>query len=181
MSEASSRSYPASVPFEPALASSARLRHWVLWLALGAMAGLVCTLAVGLLLLLRTNRQLDSARATLDESLATQFYQTYLNLTLLADATENETYNDIDAQELLSTVIGILDRMDLQLNRLVESGAKAEDANLEAYRRLSRLLRTQTVELRAYWRTGDQAKAQKWKATREESWALIRELMEIQE
>jgi hypothetical protein len=166
------------VPFTPA----GWFGRWALYVGIGTAAGLLLAVVVCIVVLIQARRQVETARTTLDEVLATHFYQTYLNLTLLADGAEFGAYNERDRYELLNTVVGMLDRADLQLNRLADAGARRESAEVhERYRQLSRLLRTQATELRAYWRTDDRAHARRFDSCRQEAWDIIRELMEVQE
>src|SRR5262249_15611171 len=80
--------------------------------------------------------------------------QTYLNIGLLADATEKDAYSDEDARKILTTITVWVDNIDQQLGRLSDAGIDPEDQKkIAQVRSLTGLLRTQAKELRAYWDT----------------------------
>jgi hypothetical protein len=184
MSEIMSRPCADGIPFAPPAnkeTQQAKLERWALYMAIGATAALLVTLVVGFVLLIRFSRRLEAADTTLDGLIAAHLYQSYLTIGLLADGAEGEAvYTELEAHRLLDTIIALLDRVDQLLNRLTESGVRASDADsLERHRRLSALLRTQTRELRAYWRTGDRDQARRFQRTREQSWNAVKEILEL--
>jgi hypothetical protein len=119
---------------------------------------------------------------------AAHLYQTYLNLGMLADATENDVYSESEAKNLLKTVSALMDKVDIQLGRVLESSTDPEDKKkLEQVRDLTKLLRAQARELRAYWDTpekdtaGKKEHETKFHKAREEAWAGIKELLNIKD
>jgi hypothetical protein len=119
---------------------------------------------------------------------AAHLYQTYLNLGMLADTTENDVYSESEAKNLLKTVSALMDRVDIQLGRVLESSTDPEDKKkLEQVRDLTKLLRAQAKELRAYWDTpekdtaGKKEHETKFHKAREEAWAGIKELLNIKD
>lgn len=119
---------------------------------------------------------------------AAHLYQTYLNLGMLADATENDVYSESEAKKLLTTIGALMDKVDKQLARVAESATDAEDKKkLDQVRELTALLRTQARELRAYWDTpekdtaGKKEHETKFHKAREDVWAGIKELLNIKD
>jgi hypothetical protein len=119
---------------------------------------------------------------------AAHLYQTYLNLGMLADATDGDVYNESDAKNLLKTITVLMDKVDTQLGRVLESSTDPEDKKkLEQVRDLTKLLRVQAKELRAYWDTPEKDTAgkkdheTKFHKAREEAWAGIKELLNIKD
>lgn len=174
----------ATLPFPSVAAPSPHaiaLPRWALLVGGGTLLVLVIAVIGSVILHVRANRKLDAARATLDATLAAHLYQTYLSLSILADGAEADAYNEEDRHRLLDTVIGLLDSVDLQMKRIAESGLKVEgQASLERCQQLSKVLRSQAGELRAYWRTSDKERATRFQQLREEAWTIIREIVEIQ-
>ncbi len=115
---------------------------------------------------------------------ASHLYQTYLNLGLLADATENDVYSETEAKRLLTTLSGMMDTVDQQLTRVLETVTDPEDQKrLTRVRQLTTLLRTQARELKAYWDTPEANAAGRkehetaYHRAREDAWTGIRELL----
>jgi len=109
---------------------------------------------------------------------ASHLYQSYLNIGMLADAVEHGTYTQSQAQEMLTTVVGLMDVVDRQLDRLVKTELGVEDKrDVERIRVLSALLRVQVAALRAYWRTHDAAQAARYHEAREKSWKGLSDVL----
>jgi len=109
---------------------------------------------------------------------AAHLYQSFLNIGLLADGVENETYSPAEAEKMLSTVTGLMDLMDRNLQKLSESGLDAEDRrSVERIRGLSEKLRAQAAALRAYWASEGEAAAERYHRARDEAWAGLSELV----
>jgi hypothetical protein len=182
MSDTSSQTYPTSLPFTRSVASpeSHAWRRWALLLGGGTLL-VLSGMALGLFLLARLDRRMETARSTLDGMTTAHLYQCYVNLGLLADSAENGIYIEQDRDDLLKTTLGLLDSADAQLNRLVGAGLiPSDDSALERFRRLSKLLREQAAELRAYWETDSKDHAHRFQRARDEAWAVIRELVDAQ-
>jgi hypothetical protein len=113
---------------------------------------------------------------------AASLYQTYLNIGLLADATEHAVYAPADARKVLQTVTDLIDTADRQLAALPEAGLQEDERKaLARSRTLLGLMRTQTRELRAYWDTGKKEHAAQFHKAREEAWAGIKDTLGIKE
>jgi len=113
-------------------------------------------------------------------------YQSYLNIGLLADATENDVYPEADAKKLLASVTEQMATVDQQLANLAEAKLEAEDQqHLARVRQLTALLRTQAQELDAYWGTSEndtdarKSHETKYHKAREDAWAGIKDLLDI--
>jgi hypothetical protein len=184
----SSKHYPRGMPFQPpqpaartpsgiALPSWPVRREW--WFA--AAAGLVL-LGVAAALVF-SNRSSNAAPVptapvpnermleTLGGLSAAHLYQSYLNIGLLADAVDNKTYTQAQALEMLTTVVGLMDTVDKQLDRLARNDLSADDKrDVERIRSLSALLRVQVVALRLYWSTGSGQQAVRYHEARDKAW-----------
>jgi hypothetical protein len=118
---------------------------------------------------------------TLDSLVGVHLYQSYLNIGVLADATEGDVYTPAEANKLLDRVTAVMDTVDRQLTRLEEAGKIRDAKSLERTRRLAVLLRTQAKELRQYWATDGEEHAKRYHSARAEAWAGITELLGIKE
>jgi hypothetical protein len=119
---------------------------------------------------------------------AAHLYQTYLNIGMLADATENDVYTEDDARKLLDTIMAWMDNVDKQLARLLDTSLDADDQKkVLQVRGLTGHLRVQGKELRAYWDTpesdmaGKKDHEMKFHKAREDAWTGIRELLGIKD
>jgi hypothetical protein len=109
-------------------------------------------------------------------------YQSFLNIGLLADAWENDVYDEADAFQMLDTVARMIEGVDRQLAGLGDAEMNPDDQQaLRRSRELLALLRTQARELRAYWKTGEKEHADRFHGARETAWAGIKELLKIDE
>jgi hypothetical protein len=109
---------------------------------------------------------------------AAHLYQTYLNIGLVADAVENETYTAAQAKEMLTTVAGLMDVVDKQLARLAKMDLSTEDQqDVQRIRTISSLMRVQIASLQAYWLTGDARHAARYHETREKAWKGLSEVL----
>lgn len=113
---------------------------------------------------------------------AVHLYQTYLNIGLLADAVENETYTNTEAVNVMLTVTELLNLVAKQLGKVPSSGLTGEDeAALESIRHLTGLLRTQSNALLGYWASGEEMYANRYQGAREQSWNAIKEMMGLED
>jgi hypothetical protein len=108
-------------------------------------------------------------------------YQSYLNIGVLADATEGDVYSPREANKLLDRVTALMTNVERQLGRLEEAGKVKDAKSLERSRRVTALLRSQATELRLYWATAGEEHARRYHKAREEAWAGITEMMGIKE
>jgi hypothetical protein len=195
--------YPRSLPFQPPQTTPASplsappphwtgalLRHWRReWLFAGAAALLLAMVATTVVVANRGNRSPGAETApphasnerlleTLGGLSAAHLYQSYLNIGMLADAVEKETYTQSQAEEMLATVVGLMATVDKQLDRLAKNDLSAEDKqDVERIRSLSALLRVQVVALRAYWSTGSAQQAARYHDAREKAWQGLSEVL----
>jgi hypothetical protein len=102
---------------------------------------------------------------------AIHLYQTYLNVGLVAEAVEHETCTPAEGVKMLSTVAGLMDVVDRQLERLGTSGLSPQDKqDIEAVRAIAALLRVQLASLQAYWLSGDRRHADRYHEARKRAW-----------
>jgi hypothetical protein len=112
---------------------------------------------------------------------AAHLYQSYLNIGLLADAVENDSYTEAQANGMLATVTSLMDMVDRQLDRLTAADVAKEDRqDIERIRDLAQLLRTQVAALRAYWRTGDAREARRYHQARDKAWTGLSDVLGLQ-
>lgn len=118
--------------------------------------------------------------------MAILLHQSYLNIGLLADAVENETYTEAEARKLLGTIVSLMDAAEKQIEQGAKTDLAAEDAKkLARGREVLILLRAQASELRAYWDTQEgptrKEHEMRYHQAREEAWTIIKELLGLQE
>lgn len=124
----------------------------------------------------------DAVIETLGNLTASHLYQTYLNVGLLADAVEGETYEVADATKMLATIEGLTAAVAEQLAQLARQDVDGEDSKLvEQARRITTLLQTQAKELKSYWQTNDKDHAARFHKARQEAWTGIKSLLNIKE
>jgi hypothetical protein len=120
----------------------------------------------------------DCMLETLGGLCAAHLYQSYLNIGLVADAVEHETYTESHATQMLANVAGLMDVVDKQLERLIKMDLSADDKrDVQRIRAISSLMRVQIASLRAYWLTNDQKHATRYHETREKAWAGLTEVL----
>ena len=111
---------------------------------------------------------------------AANYYQTYLNLGLLADGKVKGAYTDKDASKVLDSILSLIDSVDRKLAALAKINLDKEDRlSLEQMRALSSLLRQQGKELQAFWDSGKDEDAARYESARKDSWAAISKLLGI--
>jgi hypothetical protein len=109
---------------------------------------------------------------------AAQLYQTYLNIGFIADGKAEGTYEEKDAKQILGSVLGLLDTLDKQLEKLGKLDLNKQDREgVAEIRRLSAQLREQSKELQAFWTTGNKARGAGYEKVRKESWEGISKLL----
>jgi hypothetical protein len=111
---------------------------------------------------------------TLGSLSSAHLYQSYLNIGLLADAVEHQSYSQAQANEMLDTVVGLMNSVDDQLARLARADLPEGDReDVEHIRDLSGFLRVQIAALRAYWLTHDAQHAARYQEARQKTWAAL--------
>jgi hypothetical protein len=110
---------------------------------------------------------------------AAHFFQTYLNIGLIADGKAKGTYTGDDARKMLGSVLSLVDSVDRQLDSLGQRTLDQEDcASLQQMRAISGLLRQQGQELQSAWDRGHHQDAA-YESLRQDSYAAISRLMAI--
>lgn len=110
-----------------------------------------------------------------------QLYQTYLNIGFLADGRAEGTYEKKDVEQLLGSVIGPLEKVEVQLGRVKKAVAKKADRDaVEELLKVVALLRRQGKQLQAFWETGKSADGQRYETTRKETWKEISTLLKLE-
>lgn len=113
---------------------------------------------------------------------ASHLYQTYLNIGLLADSVEGEVYEKDEARRLLDTVAGLTTAVEQQLDRVGRQTLKGDEKKaLEQARLVTASLRTQMRELQSYWEKDDKDHVTRFHQARQDTWAGIKLLLNIQE
>jgi hypothetical protein len=109
---------------------------------------------------------------------AAHYYQTYLNIGLIADARAEGRYPERDARNVLDSVLALLGTVDKQLDTVAKLDLDKEDrASLDQMRELATLLRQQGKELLAHWEAGGDDHATRYDELRKKSWAGISKLL----
>jgi hypothetical protein len=181
-----SSAYPVSAPYRPGLKPAVpprRSRRWALALCGVGAVLLLAGVAGGVIWVNRANAESSSGTTeaeapparperfleTVGSLSAGHLYQSFLNIGLLADCVENETYTPEQAEKMLRTVLRLIDLQDHQLFMLKESGLDGEDSQTaDRIRSVADALRSLANTLQAYWETGDEADLQQYLAERED-------------
>jgi hypothetical protein len=109
-------------------------------------------------------------------------YQSYLNIGLLADAVESETYSDKEAMPFLQKIQELLAGVDKHLDRINKIKLEADDHKaLQRLRTISGHLQRQTASLLAYWKAGDEATATRYHEARNQAWGQLKEMLGLPE
>ena len=118
---------------------------------------------------------------TLGALAGAQLYQSYLNIGFIADGRAEGTYEEKDIQQILSSVLTLMEALDKKLDQVGKLDLSKDDREgIAEIRKLSGLLRLQADELQAFWKTGDKARADKYEKTRKEAWAGISKLLGLE-
>ena len=105
-------------------------------------------------------------------------YHTYLNIGFIADGKAEGLYDEKDMVQILGTSIALLDILDKQFEMIGKLDLTKEDlVSLDNLRKLAGLLRQQSDELQAFWKTGDKERGAKYEKIRKEAWTGISKLM----
>jgi hypothetical protein len=110
-----------------------------------------------------------------------QLYQTYLNLGLLADASEEDVYEPAEAAQLLGSVVGPLEKVEKQLEKVAALKLTKEDAAaVTRMKKIAGQLRQQGKLLQTYWDTGLEDHLKKYEETRRASWKELSDLLDLE-
>jgi hypothetical protein len=109
---------------------------------------------------------------------AVQLYQSYLNVGLLADAVEHETYPKQEATQILGTIVTLSQTVDGQLRKLGDAGLEKDDVDsLERVRKASELVRNQATHLQGFWDTGEKQHIESYRAARSKCWQELQAIL----
>ncbi len=112
---------------------------------------------------------------------AAHVYQSYLNIGLLADGVESESYTKAEAEQMLATVSNMIDLADRQLDKIADADLDPDDRQgMKRIQELAVLLRRQASALRAYWATGGREQITRYHQTRETTWTSLSEVLGIE-
>lgn len=112
---------------------------------------------------------------------ATHLIQSHLNIGLLADGVESETYTIAEAEKNLQSVTDSMKLVDVQLAKLSKSGLDHEDKDsIRQIQAVTALLHLQAKSLRAYWATGAMDHAVQFQEARKASWTGLSKVLGIE-
>ncbi len=113
---------------------------------------------------------------------AMHLYQSYLNLGLLADAYEHETYQQAEAEQILATIVTFVQTLDEQMAK-IETGKlePAEAKTLKEVRQISKKLEKQADLLQEIWEAVDPLASKNYQDLRKETWNEIRTMLGLPE
>jgi hypothetical protein len=111
----------------------------------------------------------------------THLYQSHLNIGLLADGVESETYSIEEADRNLQSVVELMKHVDAQHAKLVKTGLDREDQDsIREIQAVSAMLRLQVDSLRGYWSSDDAAQANQYHAARKATWQGLTKVMGLE-
>src|SRR5262249_10827030 len=124
----------------------------------------------------------SGSKATLLEATgslsAAHLYQTHLNIGLLADGVESETYTVEEADKNLKSVLDLMKMVDTQLTRVAKDGIDKEDQDsIREMQAIAGLLKLQSASLKAYWANGDMEQAAQYHKARKAAWQGLSKVM----
>jgi hypothetical protein len=121
-----------------------------------------------------------SSLETIGALAAAHYFQTYLNIGLIADGKGSGLYSDENARKDLGSVLSVVDSVDRQLDSFGKHPMAKEDRqSLEQMRAISTLLRQQGKALQTYWDRGQEQDAAHYEGLRKDLYAAINKLMGI--
>lgn len=113
---------------------------------------------------------------------AVHLYQTYLNIGLVADAVEKETYSKTEATKILQSVGELMSTVEKQLCRLPHINLDKDDQkSLDRIRAVTGQLRSQASALVSFWASADMQTVARYHQARERSWEDLKGLLGIDE
>ena len=127
----------------------------------------------------------EDAQAVLTEAVGLigglQLYQTYLNIGLLADGAAEGIYQSNEVFQLLGSVVGPLDRVEKQLDRVAKLKLSKEDvAAVARMKKILGLLRQQGKELQTFWESGKAENGKKYDESRQAAWKELSALLDLE-
>jgi hypothetical protein len=110
-----------------------------------------------------------------------QLYQTYLNVGMLADAYAEDVYETAEAKQLLGSVVGPLEKIEKQFDKVAALKLTKEDAAAVArMKKIAGLLRQQGKSLQAYWDAGAEDDKKKYEEARQAAWKELSDLLDLE-
>jgi hypothetical protein len=110
-----------------------------------------------------------------------QLYQAYLNIGLLADGYAEGLYESAEAAQLLGSVVGPLEKIEKQLEKVaVLKLTKDDAAAIMRMKKIAGLLRSQGKSLQSYWDTDAEGDSKKYEETRQAAWKELSDLLELE-
>jgi hypothetical protein len=111
---------------------------------------------------------------------ASQVYQAYLNIGLLADGKASGAYQAKDCQGAMEIVFHLLEAADLQLEKISKMDLSQEDQEgVTSVRKLSGLVRQQGDELLEFWNTSNQENLARYAQCRQQAWQGLNGLLKL--
>lgn len=112
---------------------------------------------------------------------ASHLYQAYLNIGAIADGKANGVYEEKDAQAVMDSVYSLIVATDRQLDAVSRLDLPKGDLDaLTRVRQLSALVREQADEVKAYWKTGQKERADRYEKLRQQSYQGISQLLGLE-
>jgi hypothetical protein len=109
---------------------------------------------------------------------AVQLYQSYLNVGLLADAVEHETYPKAEAIQILGTIVTLSQTVDGQIRKVQSAGLEKDDVDsLERVRKASALVRNQAASLQSFWENGEKEHIESYRMSRAQCWQELQSIL----
>ena len=109
-----------------------------------------------------------------------QLYQSYLTIGVLADARAEGLYEAAELTQLLGSVVGPLDKVEKQLEKVAALKLTKEDAAAIArMKKIAGLLRQQGKSLQTFWDTGVADHGKKYEEARQAAWKELSDLLDL--
>lgn len=110
-----------------------------------------------------------------------QLYQAYLNIGLLADGYAEGLYESAEAAQLLGSVVGPLEKIEKQLEKVAALKLTKDDATaVTRMKKIAGLLRQQGKSLQSYWDTDVEDHSKKYEETRQAAWKELSDLLDLE-
>ena len=111
---------------------------------------------------------------------ASQVYQGYLNIGLIADGKATGAYSEKQARQIIESVTGLMETSDKNLEKVGKLELSKDDrAALTKLRQLNNLVRRQALLMQEFWRTGNKDYTASYDRIRKESWEGISKLLNL--
>jgi hypothetical protein len=109
---------------------------------------------------------------------ASQIYQGYLNVGLVADGKATGSYTEKDAREIISSVVALMEACDKNMEKVAKMELTKNDReSLNKLRQLNQLVRQQAGELQEFWKSGKKENSENYEKLRKEAWEGISKML----